>query len=180
MKTLFLFFLIPSFLYSAQPDNIKLKNGSFINNCKIIDSTISYYVVQTSSGLRNINREAVSTVYFAPYDSTKETEFISDIPAIIKLNPYNPDSDNLTDGYERPNIILLSVSAALAYLSYDYIKTASDMGDVSDDSKLQDIKVRTTIGGIVFGIAAIVNTVFALKKVKVTNTINSVGLSYNF
>ena len=82
------------------------------------------------------------------------------------------------DKYEQPYLPLLAVSAALAYQTYDYIKKASEV--TGDDEKSKEIKTRYIVGGIVFGAAAIINTIFALKKVKVTGTNNSIGLSYNF
>jgi hypothetical protein len=82
------------------------------------------------------------------------------------------------DKYESPYLPLLAVSAALAYQSYDYFKTASDITGDDEDSKA--VKTRYIVGGVIFGAATIINTIFALKKVKVIGTDNSIGLSYNF
>ena len=81
--------------------------------------------------------------------------------------------------YERPNTPLIVVSLALFYLSYDYFDRGSKIGNNLGD-EAESEKTKLVVGGAIFLVAGIVNTIFALKSVRIYGNKNSVGLSYNF
>lgn len=84
------------------------------------------------------------------------------------------------------NAPLLVLSAAAFYAAYDYLQDASELSDAIDLSKgkgtdsLEKIRSRKTIGAIVFALAGLINTVYALTPVEVSAGNNQIGISYKY
>lgn len=158
-------------IFANNPTDIKTNFGIW-KNVQIIDSTDTYYIVKTSEGNRRVYKDAIIKIYYSSYDSTKESSLILDKFENTNIN-YETDPQ-----YEYPNLPMLSLSAALFYLSYDFYDNGSKInGDLNPSAKSE--KTKYMVGGTIFLIAGIVNTVFSLKSVRVYGDGNRIGLSYN-
>jgi hypothetical protein len=203
--TLNITILLAFVLSNAQADDIRFRNGQTLKNCLVLDTLGTRVKIKTSEGERLFPFSTIDEIVKSAFDSSR-TSYILDAdgsPISTKRaeQPSNIEIQTPTDhtyisekAYTYPNTFLLPLSAIALGLAWDYFAQVSDIQDAIDasnksasqsnvqidNSNLESEKTRKTILGVTFLAAGIINTVFAFKRVEVTATSNSIGLSYKF
>ena len=167
-------------------DDIKLMNGKYLFNIKIIDSTASEITYKDYYGTHHLNRNDVEEIFAYPYDASIKTEYLFGDQYFEKRGYPKNEPGELR--FERPRLYLLSISALSLAIAWDNFSDVSDYDDWidiyekldKDTDKLKNDRTRKIIVGSVAVVAFVVNTYFALEKVQVTANNKGVGLSYSF
>ena len=203
--TLIITALLALLLFTARADDVRFRNGQTLKNCLVLDTLGSRIKVKTSDGDRLFPLTSIDNILKSQFDSTQtsmvqnrngSTQTLIQVEQPFDVNIqtrsqhiYVPEKH-----YDYPNSILLPLSAVAFGLAWDYFSQAGDIQDAIDannslasalkiqidNSRLESQKSRKSILGVTFIAAGILNTVFALRRVEVTATNNSIGLSYKF
>jgi len=203
--TLIITALLALLLFTARADDVRFRNGQTLKNCLVLDTLGSRIKVKTSDGDRLFPLTSIDNILKSQFDSTQtsmvqnrngSTQTLIQVEQPFDVNIqtrsqhiYVPEKH-----YDYPNSILLPLSAVAFGLAWDYFSQAGDIQDAIDannslasalkiqidNSRLESQKSRKSILGVTFIAAGILNTVFALRRVEVTTTNNSIGLSYKF
>lgn len=184
MKTILsLLFLVVSFRAGSLADDVFLRNGQAIKNCRVLDTLDSRVRIYTTQRERILPLASIASITLAPFDSTKETEIVTFGGLLPERSP-----NASTVIYDYPHLYLIPITAIAVVLAWDNFSDASDLSNAIDEakkvnldtSKMESTRNRKTVFGIVALGAGLINTYFALQRVQVKVTSNSVGLTYNF
>ena len=171
-------------------DDVYLKGGQVIKNCQVKDTVNNRVRIITTQREVSFSIYSISRIVVSQFVPNVETE----ISGATNINAPENLAPSSTINYDYPNAMLLPVSAVAFGLAWDYFAQVSDIQNAIDannnlasqtkiqidNSNLQNQKTRKTILGVTFLAAGVINTVFALKRVEVTATNNSIGLAYKF
>lgn len=116
-------FILASFHSDSFADDVFLRNGQVIKNCKVLDTVETRVRVYTTQRERIIPLVSIVSIIIAPFDSTKESEVVT-----FGVLP-EPSTNASLITYNYPNILLLPVSAVALVLAWDYFAQASDLTD---------------------------------------------------
>ncbi|NQV16203.1 hypothetical protein HQ531_12150 [bacterium] len=190
---------------NAQADDIRFKSGQILQNCVVVDTVGTRLRIESIDGFRTYPLHTIDSVIKSPVIETQPTVLIG-VDSSLALNKKYERSEtkqairssmlaqNQFKNYKYPNAYLLPISAIGLGLAWDYF---SEYGDIKktikdlkkdakplniyvDTSDLEDQRTRKLVLGVTFLTAGVINSVFALQRVEVSATNNSIGLSYNF
>jgi hypothetical protein len=183
VKVLILSFL---FFYSLSfSDDIYLKKGQIVKNVKILEEDNFSIKIKTTLREYKISRVSILKIVKKPYEPNIETEVISP-NGLIMEKPIKSSTPKTKKVYK--NFALLPVGVLAFFLSYDYLKEASDIQDsieeyqklklnLGDLESKKDRKMLVGIGCITIGIIA---SVIAIMPEEVEISQNEVTLSFKF
>ncbi len=157
-------------------ENIKLKNGSFIKNVKIVKETSEYLVLMRQNKKTfKLNKNVILYIMPVKFNPGKPTEIIKDyVPADFSGNPS-------ISGYKQ-RLYLLPVTLLGGVYAYDLIQQIKSIDDLNDLPmfNLNDELTEKYIMLTLTVAAVILNTYFAFEKIRINPQKNGIGLSYRF
>lgn len=140
-----IFLLILGLSWALWADNIYLKNGTVIQNCRIVLERENSYSIETGEGIKEISRNVIERIEIAPYDPLRQTVVSGAISA--------PQPESAAN---YPNLKLLPVSVIAFTLGWHFFDSA---GDLEGDAKTQ-VMIQ---GGIIMA-AGVWNLLMAVQK----------------
>jgi len=189
MTRLLTFILFCSSLAIA--DDIKFRDGSFLKNVQVTDTTDGKITVKYLATTRHFPLSTIDAITKADYDYTQPSPYYTSEQFMNDpLAQVHPAPTGITGAVivTRPNLKLLPLSLLAVGLSWDYFAQASDLGDLidatskfgGDTSELESAHTRKTILGVTFLAAGIVNAYISLQSVEIKASPNSIAIAYKF
>ncbi len=210
MKKLILLILVFGLAGFSLADEIHFKDGRVMVNVNLLESNDENIVVAAADlSLHTFEKAEIDKIVESKinYDETSKILEHGEAIAFLKEKPKPvvPDLDAYQKGRfvfpqikEYPNLKLITFSLVAFGLSYNCFKRAGEVDDEieilkydqvdiagepdpkADYSTLRSEKSRNKLLGYTFLVAGVVNTYFALERVKVTAEPAKLGLSYQF
>ncbi len=187
MKYLILILLL-FFTHLLFADDIYLKNGHILKNVQVISEDDQWIEIKTTTGIDKILKHSLLKIVKSPYDENKNTEIIESDKTIIE--PQTKHYYKLIYKNTYPNKNLWPVSVLASILTWDFLADAGEMQEDideikknfpdSDTSRMESVKNRKQIFGILCGVLGLANAIYAATPVKVELKDNMVNLSYHF
>ncbi len=140
-------FLILGLSWALWADNIYLKNGTVIQNCRIVLERENSYSIETGEGIKEISKKVIERIEIAPYDPLRQT--------IVSGAIFAPEPEAEAGG-SYPNLKLLPVSVIAFTLGWHFFDSAGDLQG--------DAKTRVMIQGGIIGGAGVWNLLMAIEK----------------
>lgn len=186
MKTCCLLILLVG-IVCAMPDEVQLKNGKILKNCKVISQTDSVYFVESSFGRLSFNVKDVLRIDYNDYDKSKKSLFVGDIVKSLDTMTFeNKKPVQQITTYPRIGLISLSLIAGIG--TYYFIDKAMDYGSANailnewgfNSEELKSKKNTYTYLAVGSGILTVVFTAIALKPDFIEIKNNSLNLKLKF
>jgi len=173
-KVILLFVFLTAITLNAE--NIKLKNGSFIKNVKIIKETSEYLILMRQNKKTfKLNKNIILYIMPEKFNPDKPTEIKEDyVPADFPDNQFSPEY--------KQRLYLLPVTLLGAVYAYDLIQQIKALDSLNDlpafnmNNELSERYIMLTLTVA----AVILNTYFAFEKIRINPKENGIGLSYRF
>ncbi|MGD9899909.1 MAG: hypothetical protein AB7T22_12360 [Calditrichaceae bacterium] len=202
MKNLILLILVFGLAKVSLADEIHFKDGRVMVNVNLLESDDEKIIVAASDlSLHTFDKSEIDKIVESRinYDETSKILQQGDAVTFLDKKLVVPDLNiSQKSKYEYPHLKLISLSIVAFGISYDCFKRAGEIDDKieilkedqldiagesnpnADYSTLRSEKSRKNLLGYTFLIAGVVNTYFALEKVRVTAEPAKLGLSYQF
>ncbi|MGD9489040.1 MAG: hypothetical protein AB7W47_13525 [Calditrichaceae bacterium] len=206
MKKLILLILVLGLAGFSLADEIHFKDGRVMVNVNLLESDDENIVVAAADlSLHTFEKAEIDKIVESKINYDETSKILEHGEAIASLTkkeltqPVVPDLNiSQQSKYEYPHLKLISLSFVAFGISYDCFKRAGEIDDKieilkedqldiagepnpnADYSTLRSEKSRKKFLGYSFLIAGVVNTYFALERVRVIAEPAKLGLSYQF